>query len=111
MFYDQDDEDFTMSEDEFDIVRKILSIFNKHFDSDMDELLKFSHSLSSTSEEKFVTIHPTKDGNVVFSVLTPEQLDMVNNICQFSGKSIEQVIPELAEVGDIPTIYINPREF
>lgn len=106
MLYDQDDEN---SYDQSEVVRKILSIFNNYFDADVDEILEFTHSLSTSGEEKFVTIHPTKDGDIAFCVLTPEQLDMVQQICEFSHRSIEEVIPELAEDGDIPTMIINPR--
>jgi hypothetical protein len=111
MLYDQDDDDFSLSEEQFQIFKKILSIFNNHFDTDLDEILQFTHNVSSTNEEKFVTIHPSKDGDIVLSVLTPEQLDMVLSICEFSNRSIEHVIPELAEEGDIPTISVNPKEF
>jgi hypothetical protein len=112
MFYDpDDDDDFAMSEERFDVVRKILSIFNNHFDAEMDEILQFTHNLSTTDEEKFVTIHPSPEGNIVFCVLTPEQLDLVNNICEFSGKSIDQVVPELAKDGDIESLSIDPKDF
>ena len=111
MMYDQDDEDYLIGKEKFEIVRKILAIFNQNFDESIEELLQFSHSLTSTGEEKFITVHPNKNGDIVFCVLTPEQIDLIGNICEFSKKSFEEIIPELAEASDIPSITLNPKEY
>jgi len=105
MFYDQDGE-----QDGFDFVKKILLIFDQYFDADERSLLDFTHELSTTGEEKYVTIHPTEDGLISFCVLTPDQLEMVESISQFSNTPMDKLIPELAREGDIPSLVINPKD-
>lgn len=74
-------------------------------------IINFDHNLESDGSERMITVHPTEDGMVVFSVFTPEEWIMVNNICEISEKNISTVVYELAEANEITTIVVDPKEY
>jgi len=97
---------------DYDFVKRILDLVEKNLDKvDPNDVLRFTHEFSNDQMERIITVHPTPEGYIVFSVFNEDEWTIVNNICEISEKSIDEVIFELAEEGESSTVVIDPRQF
>jgi hypothetical protein len=97
---------------DYDFVKRILNLVEQNLSQvDPNDILRFTHEFSVDNTERVITVHPTEDGFIVFSVFNNDEWTMVNNICEISEKPIDEVIYELAKEGDSSTVVIDPRQF
>jgi len=97
---------------DYDFVKRILDLVEQNLDQvDPDDILRFTHEFSIDNTERVITVHPTQDGYIVFSVFNEDEWIIVNNICEISEKPLDQVIYELAQEGESSTVIIDPRQF
>jgi len=91
-----------------DFIKRILESFLNKKD---EEIFSFIHDMDEDSSERIITVHATQDGYVVFSIFTIEQWSMVTDICELTDRDIEEVVCEISEDENIPTISIDPKDF
>ena len=93
-----------------DFIKKILELFQKDINLEHEGLVNFISS-SSESKERIVTCYPTETGMLVFCSFDPEQWSIVNDLAKIRQQEIPDLIEELAEQQEIPTLLIDPTEF
>lgn len=95
-----------------DIFKKIMEIFNSDsFVEEHEGLSRFVHNVTSDNgEERILTMATTEEGIIVLSAFTPSQWEMACHIAEVSNKTIPEIVCELSNDGDIPTLTIDPRE-
>lgn len=91
-----------------DFIKRILEAFLQKQD---DEVFSFLHQMEEEVTEKIVTVHSDPNGYIVFSIFTPEQWSMINDICELTDRDIEDVIKEISEEESIATITVDPKDF
>lgn len=102
------EDDFT----QYAFMKRMLELVQENLTfGDDEEIWKFNHELSSDGLERIVTVHPTEEGFIVFSLFNTDEWDMLHNICEISEKTIDEVVVELAQEGESSTIVIDPRQF
>lgn len=62
-----------------------MELFGHLIDEDDSEIVEFAE-LTDEDLEHVVTVHPDKDGNLVFSLFEPEQWQMIEGIAQMTRK-------------------------
>jgi hypothetical protein len=92
-----------------DFLKKILKIINDSVSK--DGISHYVHESDDFIEQRVITVHANEDGMMVFSIFTPEQWSMVNDIAELSERDIEEVIREIIQENDIASITIDPKEF
>lgn len=91
-----------------DYIRRILEFLaNSAHEQGM---VTFEHE-GIDSEKKIIAVHPTKDGMIVLTVMTPEEYSMVMDIVELSGKALEDVLREFDESQVFATIEFDPKDF
>ena len=62
-----------------------MELFGQMINEDDSEIVEFAE-LSDEDLEHVVTVHPDKDGNLVFSLFEPEQWQMIEGIAEMTRK-------------------------
>ena len=92
-----------------DFLKKILKIISESVSK--DGISHYVHESDEFIEQRVITVHANDDGMLVFSIFTPEQWSMVNDIAELSERDIEEVLREIVEQDDIASIVVDPKEF
>jgi hypothetical protein len=93
-------------------MEKIMEFFSKADPLENPEILDFIQAVSSDNDtERILTCFPTEEGMIVFCAFGPEQWSMVNDIATISQKEIPDIVVEMAENNEIPTLCIDPTQF
>ncbi len=94
------------------IFRKILSFFMTSKDPHYDEFGISSFAVGETEElEKVVTIHSDANGNLIFSAFEPEEWEMMNGMCEITGRDIGELIEEIEADNASRILVVDPTEF
>jgi hypothetical protein len=94
------------------IFRKILSFFVTSKDPHYDEFGISSFAVGENEElEKVVTIHSDANGNLIFSAFEPEEWEMMNGICEITGRDINDLIEDIEADDTSRILVVDPREF
>ena len=68
-----------------EVFKKLMELFGQMINEDDSEIVEFAE-LSDEDLEHVVTVHPDKDGNLVFSLFEPEQWQMIEGIAEMTRK-------------------------
>lgn len=74
-------------------------------------MVKFIHEMEDEGDERIITVHADPNGFMIFSIFTVEEWGMVTDVCDITGRYIDDVIKEIAEDSNITTITIDPKDF
>ena len=69
-----------------EVFKKLMELFGHLIDEDDSEIVDFAE-LTDAELEHVITVHPDKDGNLVFSMFEPEQWQMIEGISQMTRKT------------------------
>jgi hypothetical protein len=69
-----------------EMFKKLMELFGHLIDNDDSEIVDFAE-LTDEDLEHVVTVHPDKDGNLVFSLFEPEQWMMIEGIAEMTRKA------------------------
>jgi len=94
-----------------DLFRKILEFFSSSIRKEDRGMVKFIHEMEDEGDERIITVHADPNGFMIFSIFTVEEWGMVTDVCDITGRYIDDVIKEIAEDSNITTITIDPKDF
>lgn len=93
-----------------ELYKKIMNLFSHLIDDKESEIVSFAE-LSDPDLEKVITVHPDENGNLVIMMFDPEQWQMVENICQMTGKDESEVLSGIDQENLVKKIIINPKDY
>jgi len=94
-----------------DFIRKILSLITGSEKHDTNGMINFVYQMEEDFSERIITVHYDSDGMIIFSIFSPEEWSMINDISELSGSDIEDIVREVAQDNNVATITIDPTEF
>jgi len=87
------------------IIRKILRGLEE---KDTANMMEFEYE-DEDEKPSIITFHTDKDGNLILSVFDEDQWSLIEDMSEFSERSMEDIIRDLDHSG--PNIHvINPDE-
>lgn len=93
-----------------ELYRKIMNLFSHLIDNEKSEIVNFAE-LTDPDLEKVITVHPNEDGNLVLMMFDPEQWQMIENICQMTGKEESEVLLGIDEENLVKKLIIDPKNY
>lgn len=94
-----------------DLFRRILEFFSSSIRKEDRGMVKFIHQMDDSGDERIITVHADQDGFMIFSIFTPDEWAMVTDVCDITGRYVDDIIKEIAQENNITTITIDPRDF
>ena len=93
-------------------LRKLIEFINSLGDDIFDDNVYIMDSEDEDDSKSFIlTVHSNDDGNVVFNTFSIEQWEMMDDICELTGKDKFNVIEDLCSDGEIESWIVDPKEF
>jgi hypothetical protein len=94
-----------------DFFRKLFEFIASMGDDIFDEQVYMLDNDGAEEDASVVTVHPDDTGNLVFSVFTLDEWEMIDDISELTGKDKFDIIQGLAEEDTIKTWVLDPKEF
>lgn len=92
-----------------DFVRKILRLLMNR--QERDGIISFEHQMTDDNTERVITVHTSEDGMIVLTVFTVAEWEMLMNVVELTGDSVEDVVRSVANDEYVATIIFDPKDF
>ena len=94
------------------LFRKILSFFMTSKNPQYDEHGFSSFAVGESEElEKIVTIHADEKGYLIFSAFEPEEWEMMNGMCEITGRDIGELIEDIEADNNTRILVVDPTDY
>lgn len=97
----------SMSEESY---KKLMDLFSRMIKRQRSEIVEFAE-LDDPDLERVITVHPDDQGNLVMCSFTPQQWQMVQDVCLMTGKQEAEVLHGLEEENLIKKLVIDPKKY
>jgi len=94
-----------------EFIRRILEFFSGSAMKRNGDMINFVYELEDDHSQRVVTIHADPNGFMIFTIFTPEEWQMIENISELSERNVEDVVREVIQDNSLTTITIDPTEF
>ena len=95
-----------------DLFKRILEFLSSSVRKEDRGMVKFLYQINEDSEEeRVITVHADSDGFMVVSIFTTDEWEMVTDVCDITGRYIDDVVRDIAADNNITTITIDPKDF
>lgn len=90
---------------------KSLWIYFGHLvQDDESEIVDFAE-LDDPDLEHVITVHPNKEGMLIFSLFEPDQWSMIEGIAEVTGKQVSDIVADLEEENLIKKLVLDPKNY
>lgn len=93
-----------------ELFKKLMKMFGHLIDESESEIVDFAE-MDDPDLEHVITVHPTKDGKLIFSLFQPEEWQMIESVAEIAGKKVEQVVSELEQENLVKKIVVDPKDY